>query len=333
MLKYYFDRLALLLVNQNNILNNESKLGGAVLAFGGAILFSTKAVLVKVAYRYEIDTASLLMLRMLFALPLFLAIGIYYGQKHKSDVGILRARKWPLLIYGLMGYYIASFLDMEGLQYIDASLERIIIFIYPTIVVILSYLWLKERINISQTISIVVCYTGIIIAYRGNVQIGDPQQILTGSLYVLGSAFTYSVYLVGSQQMVAKVNSRLYNSVAMCIAATAIIIHNALTNGFNLFDFPTEIYWIALVISTLSTVIPSFMIVEGIRILGANSSSIIGTIGPISTIILASIFLGEQINSTQWIGTFIVIGGVLYLMMAKTKTKSVETTSVDIKKA
>jgi drug/metabolite transporter (DMT)-like permease len=290
-----------------------------MLAFIGAILFSTKAVLVKLAYQYEIDTSSLLMLRMLFALPFFLIAAIRLIGKYPDQKKQINTYKYHLLVYGLLGYYMASYLDLEGLHYIDASLERIIIFIYPTLVVLLSLFWLKQRLTFPQTISILVCYVGIIIAYLGNINIASSDDTLRGSLFVMGSALAYSIYLVGSQKMVTRMNSRLYNSMAMCIACIAIIIHNYITNGFNLFDFQLEIYLYALLIATIATVIPSFLIVEGIRIIGANNSSIIGTIGPISTIILAGIFLNERINITQGIGTLIVISGVLYLILNKRK--------------
>jgi len=292
---------------------------GSLLAFIGAVLFSTKAVLVKLAYQYDIDTTSLLMLRMLFALPFFLIIAMRLIRKYPEQKVHIHTYRYHLLIYGLLGYYVASYLDLEGLHFIDASLERIIIFIYPTIVVLLSFFWLKQKLTLPQGLSILVCYVGIIIAYLGNVNIASSEDTLRGSLFVLGSAMAYSVYLVGSQKMVARMNSRLYNSVAMCVACMAIIIHNFISNGFNLLDFQIEIYLYALLIATIATVIPSFLIVEGIRIIGANNSSIIGTIGPISTIILAGIFLHERINITQGIGTLIVISGVLYLILNKRK--------------
>jgi drug/metabolite transporter (DMT)-like permease len=300
-------------------LSKEGAIFGSLLALIGAILFSTKAVLVKLTYQYDIDTTSFQMLRMLFSLPFFLSVAINLLSRNKQNLPLLKTYKYQLLVYGLLGYYIASYLDLEGLQYINASLERIIMFIYPTVVAILSFFWLKKKITGIQVISIFVCYLGILIAYKGNLAIEDNDKIMRGSLFVLGSAITYSIYLVGSQQMVGKMDSRLYNSVAMCIACFSIIIHNALENGFNLFDFRWEIYGYAFLTATIGTVIPSYMIVAGIKIIGANRSSIIGTIGPISTIILATIFLNESIGMTQLIGTLIVIGGVLFLILSKSE--------------
>lgn len=290
---------------------------GGLLALVGAILFSTKAIMVKLAYQFDIDTTSLLMLRMLFSLPFFLTIALIKIFQSPQVVDQIRANKGILLFLGLMGYYVASYLDLEGLHYIDASLERIIIFIYPTLVVLISYFWIGQSITINQLIAIVICYFGIIVAYYGNIDTNAHQNIIKGILFVLGSALTYAIYLVGSQKIMANMNSRIYNAIAMSIACLAILIHNALLNGFNLFSFPFEIYIISFLIATVATVIPSFMIVEGIRILGANTSSIIGSIGPISTIILAHYILGERIGPIQWIGTIIVIMGVLYLLLYK----------------
>jgi len=217
-----------------------------------------------------------------------------------------------------MGYYIASYLDLVGLLYIDASLERIIIFIYPTFVIILSYLFLGQKAKMSQLIAILLAYLGITIAFYGNRSINQDQQLVLGGALVIGSAFFYSLYLVGSQAIISKMNSRVYNAAAMIVACLAILIHNALINGFNLLEFTMWVYLYALMMAVLATVLPSFFIVEGIKLIGANNSSIIGTTGPIATIILANIFLGEQLNLTQILGSAIVIAGVLFLVKNKT---------------
>lgn len=290
---------------------------GGILALTGAILFSTKAILVKLAYNYDIDSVSLLNLRMLFALPIFIAIAFHKLSLYKHQLQLIRDHKWSVLIYGLLGYYIASLADLEGLKYIDASLERVIIFIYPTLVALLSYVFLHKRITKTQLLAIIATYIGVIIALRGNMMVTHEQNQVKGVLLVLVSAVTYAIYLIGSGQIAPKMGTRLYNSIAMTIAAMAIIIHNVIMHGFNVLDFEWQIYVIALLISTFSTVIPSYMIVEGIRIIGASKSSIIGTIGPISTIIMAAIILKEHIHLIQWIGSLVVVVSVVMVMLQK----------------
>ena len=256
---------------------------------------------------------------MLMSLPFFIGLLIYFSSTENESIIQLKRHKWSIVLLGLMGYYVASLLDLVGLQYIDASLERIIIFIYPTFVVILSYLFLGEKAKFSQLIAIILAYLGITIAFYGNMAINQEQQLVLGGALVIGSAFFYSLYLVGSQAIIAKMNSRVYNAAAMTTACLAILIHNALINGFNLFDFSMWVYIYALMMAILATVLPSFLIVEGIKIIGANNNSIIGTIGPVATIILATMLLGEHLNGTQLIGSALVIAGVLYLVISKLK--------------
>lgn len=300
----------------------DTRIVGGLVALLGAVLFSTKAVLVKLAYQYDIDAVSLLMLRMLFSLPFFLIIGLTSLRKNESSQVILKENIWKVAILGLLGYYIASYLDLEGLQYIDASLERIILFIYPTLVIIFSYLIYKIPIKRIQIVAIIITYVGIAIAYKANMSVSQNELIITGALFVLGSAVAYSLYLVGTGDLSIKLGTKIYTSISMSIAALAIIVHNSLVNGFNLFDFEYEVYFYALLISILSTVIPSYLIVEGIRRIGANNSSIIGSVGPISTIILAIIFLGEEISLIQGLGSVIVIVGVVLVILSKDPKKS-----------
>ncbi|MFT4568191.1 MAG: drug/metabolite transporter (DMT)-like permease [Saprospiraceae bacterium] len=290
---------------------------GGFLALIGAVLFSTKAILVKLAYNYDIDSVSLLNLRMLFALPIFAGIAIHKFSKDKTKIALAKEYKWSVILFGFLGYYVASLADLEGLRFIDASLERIVIFMYPTLVVILSYIFLRKRITRVQLYAIVTTYIGVMIALGGNLIINASDNFIWGVMLILFSAFAYAIYLIGSGEVAPKLGTRIYNSLSMTVAALAIIIHNAILHGFNMLDFQWEIYLIAFLISTFSTVIPSYMIVEGIRIIGASKASIIGTVGPISTIILASLILQEDIHVIQWVGSLLVVASVVFVMLKK----------------
>jgi len=297
---------------------NPNLIGG-LYALTGAILFSTKAVFVKMAYRHDVDAVSLLMLRMLFSVPFFIIIGLIYLSKKNVDRDILKVQWWRVVLLGLTGYYIASYLDLKGLTYIDASLERIILFIYPTVVVILSFVIYRIPIRAIQIWAILITYVGIAISFSGNMQVSMSEEIYTGSTYIFFSAIAYSLYLVGTGDLSKKIGTPLFNSLAMSAAAAGILIHNFIVHGFNVLSFTEPVYCYAILISIISTVIPSYLIVEGIRRIGASNSSIIGSVGPISTILLAIYLLDERLNLTQTLGSALVIFGVLLVMMKKEK--------------
>jgi len=284
-------------------------------------MFSAKAILVKLAYRHDVDALSLLMMRMLFALPFFLVIGFWHLRSSDNKIRIVKNYKWRLVALGLLGYYIASFFDLKGLELIDASLERMILFLYPTAVLIFSFLFYKIPIKKSQVIAICIGYLGIYLVFQGNARQHASEAVLTGSLLVLISTITYSLYLVGTGELSKKLGSVLYNSITMTIAGVAIIIHNSIYHGFNLFEFEAPVYWYALSISVFCTVIPSYLIVEGIRIVGANHSSILGFVGPVSTIIFAIIILGERLSLMQGVGSLVVFTSVVFIILQKNKDK------------
>lgn len=292
-----------------------AQIKGGIIVLTGAIMFSTKAILVKLAYQHDVDSVSLLMLRMLFSLPVFLLIGFLSLRKNKKGRAILKLNLWKVMALGILGYYVASYFDLEGLRFIDASLERIILFIYPTIVVLLNFILFKERPTFIQLVAIVITYIGTILAFKGNLNVNDAVAVYKGGGLVLIAALTYGMYLVGTGSLASKVGSGTYNSVGMSAAAIAIIIHNLFLNGFNLFTFTSEVYMYGLLIAIFSTIIPSYLIVEGIRIIGSNNSSIIGSIGPISTILLAIIILGERVVLLQGVGSIVVILGVVLILL------------------
>jgi len=254
---------------------------------------------------------------MLFALPFFIIIGLWYLRKSSATISIIKSNRWRILILGLLGYYFASLFDLKGLELIDASLERMILFLYPTVVVFLSLVIYKIPILRSQIIAICIGYIGMYLVFVGNVQQHNNEHVIMGSLYVLVSMIAYSLYLAGTGELSKKLGSIIYNSITMTIAGIAILIHNAIQHGFNLGDFTTPVYLYALAISIFSTVIPSYLIVESIRRIGANQSSIIGFVGPISTVILAVFILGERVSLMQAVGSCIVFVAVVFIIRAK----------------
>lgn len=297
---------------------HNSYLFAAIITVVGAILFSTKAVLIKLAYQHPIDSLSLLALRMLFSLPFF--IGTLFFQKKGANLVAIRRSDWlKMAVVGILGFYCASYLDFIGLQYLSASLERMVLYTYPTLVLLISAIFFGKKITRIQFIALAMTYVGVAIIFSGKISSVGNSNPMLGAIFVFLAALTYAMYLVGSGELLPRIGTRRFTSYSMIAAAIVVLSHNTISNGFNLFQYPLEIYGIVLFMAIFATVVPTYMIAEGIRIIGANNSSIIGAIGPASTIILAYIFLDERLYPIQILGTIIVISGVLMITLNKNK--------------
>lgn len=281
---------------------------GALLAIAGIVMFSAKAIMVKLGYRYDVDALTLLLLRMLFALPFYLAIAV---RETKKANAYKITRKDILFIFalGFLGYYVASYFDFYGLQFISASLERLILFLYPTLVILISSIVLKKKATKFQIYAILLSYLGIVVAFADDLNI-EGDGLWRGTIAVMISAFTYAIYLVGSGELIPKLGAFRFTAYAMTFSCIMVILHYLFINSYEVFYQPWEVYAIGFSMAIISTVIPSFLISEAIKRLGASHFAIYGSLGPISTIILAIIILGEKIDLYQILGTIIVIVGV-----------------------
>jgi drug/metabolite transporter (DMT)-like permease len=295
--------------------------GGAVIALLGAVCFSTKAVLVKLAYRdTNVDAISLLALRMVFSLPFFVVSAYASSTKHNNIK--FTPRQWiSVAVIGCLGYYISSLLDFLGLQYVTAGIERLILFIYPTLVLLMSSLIFKERIKAIQWVALVITYVGLLIAFFSEVDMESAQRsdFIIGSLLIFICAFTYAAYIVGSGRLIPLVGAAKFNSYAMSFASVGVLLHFFLNSEISLLGFPVEVYVYGILMAILSTVIPSYLVVEGIKRIGSDNAAIVGSIGPVSTIILAYFFLHENISLFQIIGTVMILFGVLIVSGQKRK--------------
>ena len=281
------------------------------LAFTGVIFFSAKAIFVKLAYEYDVDALSLLLLRLLFSLPIY--VGVFIGSTDSDKLrAIHRIDYIKVVLLGILGYYLASFLDFAGLNYVSASLERLILFVYPTLVLIISAIFLKQRATIEQKIAVVITYFGVLMAFYRNTP-DSGSNVYLGASLIFFSALSYAIYLVGCGNLIPKLGTKLFTSLAMIVSTIASLAHFVVVNEADLFSFSYEVYILAFIMAIISTVIPSFLIAEAIKQLGANNVAIIGSFGPISTIVLAAIFLGERITVFQALGTLIVISGIMLL--------------------
>lgn len=292
-----------------------SRFTGFIFVFLGAILFSTKAILVKLVYKHDVDYATLLVLRMFFALPFYIAIlSLPQYRKVTSEI---KGKQWYQVIFmGIAGYYLASIFDFAGLKFVTAGMERLILFIYPTLVVLISAIFLKKKIGQIEIVSLLLAYGGIALVVLTD-DMGAQKNLWLGTILIFGSALTYAIYLIGSGELIPKLGTVTYTAISMIVSTIVIGIHFLITNKISDLVLPSEVYILSVLMAIFSTVLPSFLISEGIRRVGSAKSSIVGSIGPVSTIILAWIFLGEDISGIQIMGTILVLGGVLLVSTTK----------------
>ena len=293
--------------------NNSKYLVGFVIAFIGALLFSTKAVIVKHAFAHvTVDAITLLALRMLFALPFYVGIGIFASSK-KENVAFTK-KQWLYVIgLGLAGYYLSSLFDFVGLQYISAGLERLILFLYPTFAVLLNAFIFKQKIKNIQKWALVLTYIGIGIAYFGEIKINtDNPNFYWGSFLVFLCAITFAIYIVGSGKMIPQTGATRFTAYAMIASSIGVLAHYFLT-GNTIHHFSTELLWYGLILGIVATVIPTFVVSAAIKKIGSNNVAIISSVGPVSTILQAHLILGEKIHTGQIVGTILVIIGVVLI--------------------
>ncbi|MEP2023720.1 MAG: DMT family transporter [Reichenbachiella sp.] len=289
---------------------SKSRVIGIVLALLGVVLFSAKAVMVKLAYQYDVDAVSLLLLRMLFALPFYAVIALV---KRPKDPKVMHSNIYLWILgLGVVGYYLASLFDFLGLQFIKASLERIILFVYPTIVLLISRIFFKKRITKRQLLAIVLTYLGIVLAFSLEFSL-KSEDLFIGCGLIFLSALTYASYIAGSGWLIPKIGATVFTSYAMIVSCICVLIHYAIVGDFELANYSFEVYVLALFMAILSTVIPSYLVSYSIKMIGAPSFAIVASFGPISTILLAHVFLSESMHWAQWIGTFLVIIGVFFV--------------------
>jgi drug/metabolite transporter (DMT)-like permease len=288
-------------------------LAGLAIAVVGAVLFSTKAVLAKLLYRYHIDAVTLIAFRMLFSVPVFAAVAIW---KMRTEAPLSWADRWKLIGLGLVGYYLSSFLDFLGLQYISVGLERLILFMTPTFVLLITGMFFKRPISRTEWLALVVSYCGIVLVFVHDLT-GGAGSTVVGSLLVLGSASSYALYLLGSGEMVRRIGSLRLVAYAMCVSSFACIGQFFVLRPASLLVQPMAVYWLSLANGVFCTILPVFMTMVAVQRIGAATASQAGMIGPVSTLFLGAIVLGEPITAVQLGGTALVLGGIYMLSLKK----------------
>jgi len=290
-------------------------IAGVIISLLGAICFSTKAVIVKMAYRdTTVDAITLLALRMLFSLPFFI-FSAYYSSSKSTNVKFTSKQWLAVAFIGLLGYYVSSLLDFLGLQYISAGMERLILFIYPTLVLLLSAVMFRQKIKGYQWLALIITYGGLLLAFQSEVNWSQQgnDHFFWGSFLIFLCAITYASYIVGSGRLIPWVGAPKFNSYAMTFAAAGVLVHFMIVSDNSLWNQSLEVYGYSFLMAIISTVIPSYLVTEGIKRVGSDNAAIIGSIGPVSTILQAYIFLHEPVGLLQLAGTAFILVGVLLI--------------------
>jgi drug/metabolite transporter (DMT)-like permease len=288
---------------------------GVVFVFIGAACFSIKAIIIKLAYAQQIDPITLVTLRMAISLPFFIAVPFIYKKKSQDQAP--SSSDWvKILFLGILGYYVATIFDFWGLQHVSAGIERLILFVYPTIVVLLSALFFKKSITKIVLLALAMTYVGIAIIFS-DTHWQSQGNLMLGATFIFISAFTYAIYLVGSGRLIPKLGSVSYNAYAMIVSCVAVILHFVVTQPSDIFHLPVQMYYFGIAIALISTVIPTFLIAEGVNLIGAGKAAIVASIGPVITIFLGFMVLHEEVTALELLGTVFVIGGVLLISYHK----------------
>lgn len=289
---------------------------GLLLAAIAAVLFSAKAILAKLMYRYGIDAVTLIALRMLFALPVFATVALIETWRARERGDRLTSReRWQIVLLGLLGYYLSSFLDFWGLQYISASLERLILFLNPTLVLLIGIVFMRKRVGAQQWLAMAVSYVGIVLVFWENLRIGGTH-VMLGSALVFGAALSYALYLLLSGELVRRVGSLRLVAYAMCVSTAACLLQFALIHPPSVLLQPAPVYALSIVNALLCTVVPVYLTMFAIVRIGAGSTAQTAMIGPVSLVFFGWWILGETITPVQLVGTAVVIAGIALLSRA-----------------
>ena len=292
---------------------SPSLLPGLLLALFGSIAFSGKAIIVKLAYRYGVDAVTLIMYRMLFALPMFVLLAWWAGRGKAA----LERRDWMVVIgLGFCGYYLASFLDFAGLQYISASLERLILYLNPTLVLVLGVLLFKRRASARQLSALAVSYCGVLVVFGHELTLAGADVAL-GAALVFGSALSYAVYLVYSGEEVKRLGALRLTGLATSVACVLCIAQFVLLRPLSALAVAPEVVWLSVLNATLCTFAPVLMVMMAIERIGAALTAQTGMVGPLSTILMGVLILGEPFTAWVAAGTVLVLAGIWLLTRAR----------------
>jgi drug/metabolite transporter (DMT)-like permease len=293
---------------------------GIFFAIAGTALFSLKSIFAKLAFQEGIDATTLVTIRMLIAFPFYLIILGYALKTRPQKAALLTKRDVITIIaLGFIGYYLASYLDFQGLFYISAQLERLTLFTYPTMVAVLSWAFFREKITLRILLSLLISYLGVTLLFFNEepaISVMEGQ-VRIGTTYVALAAFSFSLYVIFSKAFISRLGSLIFTSIAMSSSLVFILIQFFATHELSDFNVSARVWFLVAMLAIFSTVIPSFFTSEAINRLGATKTSIMGSIGPVVTIMLAVYLLGEEFGWPQIFGLLLVLLGVSLLHAKK----------------
>lgn len=293
---------------------------GFIFAISSAALFAIRPIFVKLVYAQGVDSTTLIAFRMLFSLPIYALLLVWFLREHDLR-GRLNTRNIAAIsVVGMFGYYAASFLDLIGLQYVTAQLGRMILYTYPTFVVLLGAAFFGERITARIVFSLIITYTGVGIIFGHDLNLyGDD--IVTGALFIVGSALSFSLYLLYGKTLIAEVGSRLFTCVALIAASIGILLHYTITRSVTNPEVNSTALWLILIIAIFCTVIPTFFTTSAVARIGADRTGIIAMSGPAFTSVFAVSMLAESFTIYHAAGIALTIVGIAVLKGAKTTVR------------
>lgn len=288
---------------------------GIACAAGGTLAFSLRPILIKLSYAAApVSPVTLIFLRMVLSLPFFVAVGWWLRAQEPK----LSGRDWAKIAgLGLIGYYLASFLDFIGLQYVGAGVGRLILFLYPTLVLVLSFFFLHKTPTRRELVALVVTYAGIALVLSSQAEGMQGKLFLFGAALVFSSALFYAIYLVAGSQLIKRVGSMRFTAWSMATATLPAVVQFFLLEPVTALDLPTTVWVYAIVLATVSTVLPLFLQAEALRRIGPSEFALIGALGPVSVAVTSAIGLDEPFTWVQAVGGLLVIAGVLVVSLKR----------------
>lgn len=299
---------------------------GVAFAIAGILAFSFRPIWIKLAYAvptesgHPVSPVTLLFLRMVLSLPFFVAIALWLRRKSGGKTEKLTPRDWLAITgLGFVGYYLASFLDFLGLQYVGAGLGRLILFLYPTMVLLLSFLFLRKTPTRRELLALVICYTGVAFILSNRLGGGsiEGRLYLLGVLLIFASALSYAIYLVAGSEMVKRVGTIRFTAYTMIISTFPAVVQFFFMEPLAALRLPTQVWVYAIVMATFSTVLPVFLQAEALKRIGASHFALLGALGPLSTAFLSAVGLEERFGPLQSLGAALVIAGVLLVSVKR----------------
>jgi drug/metabolite transporter (DMT)-like permease len=289
--------------------HRQTFLAGLAIALTGAILFSTKAIVAKLMYRYQVDAVTVLAFRMMFSLPVFAGVAFW---KARTAAPLSNADRRRLVVLGLIGYYLSSYLDFLGLQYISAGLERLTLFLTPSFVLLFSFFFLKRKVSRLEWAALTTSYSGIVLVFLHDAKTGGDN-IALGCTLVLSSAISYALYMMFSGELVKRVGALRLVAYAMCYSTIACVAQFFLLRPVSMLVQPNPVYVLSIVNAIFCTVLPVFLTMIAVSRIGAASAAQAGMVGPVSTLFLGAALLNEPITAIQLLGTALVLSGIYIL--------------------